>query len=119
MFPSGVWEGFWEQDGYGKQPMSQFELHFRPDGVVDGSGVDIVGEFTFSGIANPATGRIRMTKQYRRAHQVQYDGRPDGEGCVVGTWAIVPPWGHDTGGFMLRPALSKPTGDEPIHQIGG
>ena len=26
MFPSGVWEGFWEQGNLGKQPMTQFEV---------------------------------------------------------------------------------------------
>ena len=42
MFPSGVWEGFWEQAGMGRQPMKQFELHFRPDGTIHGHGLLIV-----------------------------------------------------------------------------
>jgi hypothetical protein len=117
MFPSGVWEGFWEQKGMGRQPMEEFELHFRPDGTIDGSGVDVVGEFTFSGQANPVTGRLRMTKQYLGAHQVQYDGRPDGEGCIVGQWTIEMYGFHDTGAFALKPAIARPTGDEPIHEL--
>ena len=119
MFPSGAWEGFWEQAGHGRQPMRPFELHFRPDGSVEGWGVDMVGEFVFRGQVNPATGRVQLTKQYLGAHQVQYDGRPDGEGCILGTWTIDMSGFRDTGAFALKPALSRPTGDEPIHEIGG
>lgn len=118
MFPSGIWEGFWEQDGVGRQPMTQFELHFRPDGTIRGHGRDIVGRFTFAGDYDAATGRVEMVKQYLGAHQVHYLGRPDGEGCVLGTWTIDTPWFKDCGGFGLRPALTKPTGDEPIQEIG-
>jgi hypothetical protein len=119
MFPSGVWEGFWEQDGYGRQPMEQFELHFRPDGTVRGHGRDMVGRFTFAGQFDPGSGRVEMVKQYHGAHQVHYDGRPDGEGCILGTWTIDLPGFHDRGAFALKPALPKPTGDEPIRRIGG
>ncbi len=119
MFPSGVWEGFWEQRVIGRHAMEQFELHFRPEGTIEGWGVDIVGEFTFSGQANPATGQVRMVKQYIGAHQVHYLGRLDGEGCILGTWTIDTPGFHDSGAFALKPALKKPTGDEPILEIGG
>lgn len=119
MFPSGVWEGFWEQEGEGKQPMTQFELHFRPNGCISGHGRDIVGRFTFTGDYDPHTGRIEMVKQYLGAHQVHYAGRPDGEGCILGTWTIDTPWFKDQGAFALKPALPKPTGNEPIFEIGG
>ena len=120
MFPSGVWEGFWEQGNLGKQPMTQFELHFRPDGTISGHGRDMVGRFTFAGDFDPVTGRVEMVKQYLGAHQVQYDGRPDGEGCILGTWTISQ-FGYqsDTGSFALKPALKRPTGDEPIQEIRG
>ena len=29
MYPSGVWQGFWHQDGYGRQPMAAFRLKDR------------------------------------------------------------------------------------------
>lgn len=119
MFPSGVWEGFWEQEGHGKQPMTQFELHFRPDGTIHGHGRDIVGRFTFAGDFDTRTGKVEMVKQYLGAHQVHYLGRPDGEGCILGTWTIDMPHFHDTGAFALKPALKKPTGNEPIHEIRG
>ena len=60
-----------------------------------------------------------MTKQYLGAHQVQYDGRPDGEGCIVGTWTIDMFGFQDAGAFALKPTLQRPTGDEPIHEIRG
>lgn len=117
MFASGVWEGFWEQEGYGKQRMEQFELHFRPEGTIHGHGVDMVGRFTFAGEFDPISGRVEMIKQFVGAHQVQYIGRPDGEGCILGTWTMDLPHCHDRGSFALKPALRKPTGHEPIQEI--
>ena len=79
-----------------------------------GGGKDVVGRFTVEGEYDPTTGRVRMVKQYVGKHAVVYDGSPDGEGCVAGTWSI---WGIHTGPFLLRPVVAKPTGDEPIHDL--
>ena len=117
MFPSGPWEGFWEQEECGRQPMEQFELHFSPDGQVHGSGSDIVGLFHFTGQVELSTGRIQLIKQYLGAHQVFYAGQSDGEGCILGMWTIREPWFYDTGPFALKPVLRRPTGDEPIEDI--
>jgi hypothetical protein len=119
MFPSGVWEGFWEQKGLGKQPMAQFELHFRLDGTISGHGRDLVGRFTFAGDFDPLGGRVELVKQYLGGHQVRYTGRPDGEGCILGTWTLGIDGYDDTGSFALKPTLARPTGDEPIRRIGG
>ena len=113
MFPSGVWRGFWEQKEFGRQPMEAFQLYFR-GGEVTGHGRDVVGRFTFSGEYDERTGRVTMVKQYLGRHQVHFDGRPDGEGCILGTWSIPPIW---SGPFLLRPEVPRPTGDEPIHEI--
>jgi hypothetical protein len=115
MYASGVWIGFWEQSVYGRQPMKEFELTFQPDGTVRGKGTDVVGPFLFTGEWDRATGRVALTKQYLGKHQVRYEGQPDGEGSIVGTWTIR---GSDTGPFGMSPHLAKPTGDEPIHVIG-
>lgn len=117
MYPSGRWEGFWVQEGYGRQPMHEFALHFA-DGNITGSGKDMVGRFTFSGAYDKHTGRVLMVKQYIDKHQVRYTGDPDGEGCIQGMWEInyIGIW--LTGTFMLRPVVRKPTGDEPIQEIG-
>jgi hypothetical protein len=117
MYPSGKWEGFWQQDGFGRQPMRAFELEFAPDGGVRGRGVDVVGQFTFAGAFDRDTGRVLMVKQYLGKHAVQYDGRPDGEGCIQGTWLISMGPVRLTGSFLIRPAVARPTGDEPIQEL--
>lgn len=122
MFPSGVWRGFWHQDGYGRQEMSAFELHFT-HGRITGRGVDIVGPFRFSGDYDETTGKLTMTKQYLGKHTVEYEGRPDGEGCILGQWRLQVAVGRsvyeDNGTFLMKPDLPPPTGDEPIIRIGG
>lgn len=117
MYPSGKWEGFWVQEYYGRQPMREFELRFA-DGNVTGGGVDMVGRFTFSGAYDVTTGRVLLVKQYVGKHAVQYAGDPDGEGCIAGTWVIEMRGVRLTGSFLLRPVLRKPTGEEPIQDIG-
>ena len=114
MYPSGRWDGFWVQSTLGRQAMTPFTLHFRA-GRVTGAGRDVVGRFTFRGEYDAATGAVHLVKQYLGKHAVLYVGRPDGEGSILGTWSI----GEDhTGPFLLRPVLARPTGDEPIHDIG-
>jgi hypothetical protein len=116
MYPSGRWEGFWVQEHYGRQSMQAFELHFA-DGNITGGGKDIIGRFTFSGAYDARTGRVLMVKQYVGRHAVRYTGEPDGEGSIQGTWEITSAWGRNTGTFLLRPVLRRPTGDEPIQEI--
>lgn len=111
MFPSGIWKGYWRQDRVGTQEMEQFELHFAADGAVRGQGYDIVGAFVFRGSYGPDTGEIRMTKQYLGKHAVEYDGKSDGEGKIVGTWSIGDIW---SGPFCLVPVVR---GDEPIAEV--
>jgi hypothetical protein len=120
MYPSGVWRGFWEQKEFGRQPMEAFHLHFR-SGEVNGHGRDVIGRFTFHGAYDEKSGRVAMVKQYLGKHQVRYDGRPDGEGSILGTWSIVEGYGDrthvTTGPFVLSPELPRPTGDEPIQEV--
>lgn len=114
MYPSGRWDGFWVQEVWGRQPMSAFALRFA-DGAVSGEGRDVVGPFTFEGEYDTRTGAVRMVKQYTGKHAVLYLGQPDGEGSIQGTWHIGD-WHR--GSFLMRPVLRKPTGDEPIQEIG-
>lgn len=113
MYPSGRWDGFWVQKGWGRQAMTPFTLNFA-DGLITGSGRDMVGVFTFSGEYDPATGGVRLVKQYIGKHQVLYIGQPDGEGSIQGMWHLI----GDSGPFLLRPVMQRPTGDEPIQEIG-
>ncbi len=114
MYPSGRWQGFWVQSTYGRQAMTPFYLHFA-NGQVTGEGKDMVGRFIFSGTYDEATGAVRMVKQYIGKHRVVYVGQPDGEGSIQGTWNIGE---YEKGPFLLRPAIAKPSGDEPIQEIG-
>lgn len=79
-------EGWWEQDGYGRQPMEELRIAF--DGRnLRGSGVDFVGPFTLEGTVSEA-GIVAILKQYLGRHQVVYIGRSDGEGTFTGIWRI-------------------------------
>jgi len=113
MYPSGKWEGFWVQEGYGRQPMTPFFLTFR-EGKVTGKGKDIIGPFVFEGEYEEATGQVRLIKQYLFRHVVIYIGQPDGEGSIHGTWHI---GDAHKGPFLIRPTLQKPRGDEPIQEF--
>jgi hypothetical protein len=75
-------EGWWEQDFYGRQPMDPLVLSFDK-GVVRGSGQDIVGPFTMSGVIE--NGRVVIKKQYVGQHDTDYVGQFDGEGTMHGT----------------------------------
>jgi hypothetical protein len=86
VFISGTWRGYWEQTFWGRQPMHDLVLRFA-DGRVEGSGVDIIGRFTFSGTYDEH-GNVKLTKQYVGKHAVLYRGTYDGEGTIFGRWSI-------------------------------
>lgn len=114
MYPSGEWEGFWVQEHYGRQPMRAFTLRFEA-GRITGRGRDVIAPFAFRGTYDERTGALVMVKKYLRRHTVTYRGRPDGEGCIQGTWHI----GElGSGPFLIRPVVRRPAGDEPIQEIG-
>ena len=107
-FPSGKWTGFWLQRFYiGRQYMS-LNLTFA-DGVVNGEGVDRVGEFTLTGRYELTTGNCQLTKAYVGAHRLSYEGRNENDGQWI--WGV---WRHltlDRGGFHLWPhGENDPTG---------
>ena len=83
---SARWIGYWEQQGFGRQAMSDLQLEFA-GGRISGSGWDIVGPFKFSGECGPG-GAVAMVKQYLGQHAVLYEGWYDGEGTISGQWII-------------------------------
>jgi hypothetical protein len=111
MYPSGRWRGYWEQHGYGRQPMHDLVLRFA-GGVIDGEGVDVVGRFTFEGVYDP-DGSVTLVKHYLGQHDVLYRGTYDGEGTIWGDWSIGE---HYTGPFALSADFSVPP-DAPIATI--
>lgn len=102
-------EGWWEQNVYGRQPMSPLTLTFT-DGEIQGSGNDIVGPFTMTGTMRD--GQVVIHKQYLGKHATKYIGQFDGEGSMQGSWHI----GDVTGPWGIR-YLGKPTCDDNIADI--
>ncbi|QDV68998.1 hypothetical protein Poly24_27110 [Rosistilla carotiformis] len=78
-------EGWWEQQGLGRQPMEDLQIAFH-EGQVSGSGRDIVGAFTLSGQLQGE--RALLVKHYLGSHRVDYPGSFDGEGTLQGLWSI-------------------------------
>jgi hypothetical protein len=79
-------DGWWQQTGYGRQTMRDLYLEFAA-GQINGSGRDLIGQFSFRGTMDPA-GRIAMKKQYIGLWNVDYTGTYDGEGLLFGHWQI-------------------------------
>ena len=99
--------GWWQQSGFGRQPMQRLHLVIEQD-QVSGSGEDIIASFTLQGRIR-ADGALEMIKQYHQRHSVLYVGRYDGEGCLHGTWDISGSQGKWSI-RLLRPA--SPSSDE-------
>lgn len=76
--------GWWEQAGYGRQPMEELVLLFK-DGQISGSGIDVIGPFTLVGDLQEQ--RIYLLKQYIDQHQIEYVGTSLGEGAYGGRWS--------------------------------
>jgi hypothetical protein len=81
-------DGWWEEVGWGRQPMLALRLQFDARSI-SGSGHDIVGLFTFAGMIDEQ-GRVAMVKHYLGQHTVEYLGNYDGEGLMWGHWRIGP-----------------------------
>ena len=88
--------GWWEQEGYGRQPMSDLVLSFS-DGKLSGAGFDMVGEFAFRGTLTDD--RIYLFKQYLGKHHIEYHGHSIGEGLYTGDWTC---FGHVGGQWLIR-----------------
>lgn len=77
-------DGWWEQEGYGRQPMTELVIDFV-DGRLSGSGTDIVGDFDL--IGSIEGDQIAIQKHYIGAHTIDYFGTTDGEGVFFGQWS--------------------------------
>ena len=88
--------GWWEQQGYGRQPMRDLRLTFS-NGNLSASGSDIVGQFEFSG--SLFEGEIYLLKQYLGKHRIEYHGVSLGEGLYAGDWSS---FGYPGGRWLIR-----------------
>ncbi|MEZ6137789.1 MAG: hypothetical protein R3C53_23120 [Pirellulaceae bacterium] len=78
--------GWWQQAGFGRQPMHELVLSFTGDRI-HGGGIDIVAPFELEGRVRK-DGSVEIIKQYIGLHKVIYVGQYDGEGTLYGTWDI-------------------------------
>ena len=78
--------GWWQQEGYGRQPMHQLQIAFQGSHI-EGSGVDLIAPFTLTGNLR-SDGAVEIVKQYSGRHTVLYVGQYDGEGTLYGDWDI-------------------------------
>ena len=79
-------EGWWEQSGYGRQPMTDLIMRFQ-GAEITGQGRDRIAAFSLTGRMRP-DGGVELIKQYRQRHRVLYVGSYDGEGTLAGRWDI-------------------------------
>jgi hypothetical protein len=106
-------DGWWQQVGYGRQPMQNLYLEFSA-GQINGAGIDLIGTFTFRGTLDPA-GRVAMKKQYAGLWSVDYSGAYDGEGLLFGHWRI----GALTDEWLIRlkPGRTSATHDAQVEAV--
>jgi hypothetical protein len=88
--------GWWEQEGYGRQPMQELKLMFSY-GKIFAEGSDIVGRFEFTGFLDQE--RIYLFKQYLGKHHIEYHGESIGEGLYTGDWTC---HGYVGGKWLIR-----------------
>ena len=103
-------EGWWEQDGFGRQAMLELQIEFD-DGRLRGAGVDIIGPFTLHGSIDE-DGAASILKRYVGQHDVVYLGQYDGEGVISGQWDID---GY-RGEWMIR-LNRRLAGESEIHEF--
>ena len=91
-----ICDGWWEQEGFGRQPMNNLEVDVNHSDL-SGSGDDIIGPFALRG--KVAGDRIAIRKQYHGQHSIDYHGTTDGEGMFFGHWSAGPVIG---GKWLIR-----------------
>ncbi|HXD78026.1 MAG TPA: hypothetical protein VN616_09485 [Puia sp.] len=86
-FPSGDWEGFYNDPrSGGKKGNMAMTLEFA-GGHITGSGSDPVGAYTWTGTYDTKAETCALTKRYAGAHSVEYSGYADENG-IWGKWSI-------------------------------
>jgi hypothetical protein len=97
-------EGWWEQSGYGRQPMLELTIVIE-DGNLRGQGRDIIGPFTLTG--QIVREQVAILKRYIGQHSVEYYGAYDGEGTLAGKWEI----GDFRGNWLIKFVREKGNAD--------
>ncbi len=104
--------GWWQQSGYGQQPMRQLCLNFTGN-TITGQGIDVIAPFTLAGQVRE-DGAVEILKHYIRRHSVLYVGQYDGEGLFYGHWDIQ----GQRGEWSIKLLRSNSTEADDIQEIG-
>jgi len=86
LFPSGEWVGFYVYPNNPERHKMIFTLEFS-NGIINGTGSDDVGGFSFKGKYDLENMRCYMMKHYS-THMIDYDGYVDENG-IWGKWKCV------------------------------
>lgn len=86
LFTSGDWIGFYVYPNDPERHTMIFTLEFA-NGIINGSGSDDVGGFSFKGKYNLETMQCQMRKHYS-THMIDYEGHVDENG-IWGKWKCV------------------------------
>ena len=100
-FPTGPWVGFFLDKRLVGKHWMELHLTFK-EGKMIGEGRDRVGKFVVDGTYHTDDGKAYFTKTYVGRHSIQYSGYNEGKG-IWGTWELVWPPYHFTGGFHIWP----------------
>jgi hypothetical protein len=101
-------EGWWEQAGFGRQPMRELTIAIR-DGRLTGAGIDVVGRFDLGGTL-AGEGTLILMKRYAGRHTVTYAGWHDGEGRLWGHWRLQ----AFSGRWMITSARDPAAADDDL-----
>ena len=108
--------GWWEQAGYGRQPMDDLRLTFS-DGAIFGSGTDMIGDFQMRGELKDD--KIYLHKQYIGQHAIEYHGASIGEGAYSGIWSCDGIPGGNWFIAFVRSSESANASTSNVQEIGG
>ena len=108
-FPSGEWEGFYNDPRGGSRSKGEMTMTLDfSGGRITGSGSDPVGAYTWTGTYNTKAETCSLKKMYVGAHTVEYSGYADENG-IWGKWNIRKVF---TGEFHIWPKKQGVGGDE-------
>ncbi len=110
LLPSGNWEGFYHYYFDRHKHHKRLIIDFT-NGIMEGTGADDIGHFSWSGIYDLNTLTCSALKIYG-THRVTYEGHIDENG-IWGLWQIDP---FSRGGFHIWPNTNTIEAREAIKE---
>ena len=97
-----MWKAQYEQFGqWHDMNFESINVNTQPGGLIQASGQDTVGKFTFNGSFSPEQPECRIHKKYNGQHDIYYFGTFNQQtGEIHGKWGFKP--GDSDGGFRMK-----------------